>query len=102
MAIIIIGMILGIIFISKKEPTKKDDNSVQLLLSQINELSRNIDAKLGESQKEMSQSMRYQSTETSRIIADITEKITRLDETNKQVARSRSCLCRQDLEQLST
>ena len=29
--------------------------------------------------------MRYQSTETSRIIADITEKITRLDETNKQV-----------------
>jgi DNA recombination protein RmuC len=29
--------------------------------------------------------MRYQSSETSRIIADITEKITRLDETNKQV-----------------
>ena len=29
--------------------------------------------------------MRFQSTETSRIIADITEKITRLDETNKQV-----------------
>jgi len=29
--------------------------------------------------------MRYQATETSRIIADITEKITRLDETNKQV-----------------
>jgi DNA recombination protein RmuC len=29
--------------------------------------------------------MRFQSSETSRIIADITEKITRLDETNKQV-----------------
>ncbi len=58
---------------------------MQLLLTQINELSRTIDNKLGESQKEMNQSMRHQSTETSRIIADITEKITRLDETNKQV-----------------
>jgi DNA recombination protein RmuC len=29
--------------------------------------------------------MRYQSTETSRIVRDITEKITRLEETNKQV-----------------
>ena len=44
-----------------------------------------MDQKLGESQKEINQSMRFQSTETSRIIADITEKITRLDETNKQV-----------------
>lgn len=56
-----------------------------MLLQQINELSRTIDNKLGESQKEINQTMRFQSTETSRIIADITEKITRLDETNKQV-----------------
>lgn len=83
--IIIIGIIIGVIFISKKKPEAKSDNSVQLLLNQINELSRNIDSKLGESQKEINQSMRFQSTETSRIIADITEKITRLDETNKQV-----------------
>jgi DNA recombination protein RmuC len=83
--IIIIGIIVGVIFIYKKEPAEKDNNSVQLLLTQINELSRTIDSKLGESQKEINQSMRYQSTETSRIIADITEKITRLDETNKQV-----------------
>ena len=82
---IVIFLIIGLFFSIRREPVKKDDGSVQLLLSQINELSRNIDTKLGESQKEMSQSMRYQSTETSRIIADITEKITRLDETNKQV-----------------
>lgn len=82
---IVIFLIIGLFFSIKKEPAKKDDGSVQLLLTQINELSRTIDTKLGESQKEISQSMRYQSTETSRIIADITEKITRLDETNKQV-----------------
>jgi len=80
-----IGIVVGVILISKKKPEEKTDNSVQLLLTQINELSRTIDSKLNDSQKEMSQSMRFQSTETSRIIADITEKITRLDETNKQV-----------------
>ncbi len=82
---ILIVLVIGLFFFMKKEPAKNDDNSVQLLLTQINELSRTIDNKLGESQKEINQSMRFQSTETSRIIADITEKITRLDETNKQV-----------------
>lgn len=82
---ILIALVIGLFFYLKKEPAEKDDKSTQLLLAQINELSRTIDSKLGESQKEMNQSMRYQSTETSRIIADITEKITRLDETNKQV-----------------
>jgi DNA recombination protein RmuC len=69
----------------RKKPEVKNDSAAQLLLSQINELSRTIDQKLGESQKEINQTMRYQSSETSRIVADITEKITRLDETNKQV-----------------
>ncbi|MFA5773129.1 MAG: DNA recombination protein RmuC [Candidatus Paceibacterota bacterium] len=82
---VLIVLVIGLFFFLKKGPVEKSDNGVQLLLTQINELSRTIDNKLGESQKEISQSMRYQSTETSRIIADITEKITRLDETNKQV-----------------
>jgi DNA recombination protein RmuC len=44
-----------------------------------------VDSKISESQKEVSATMRHQSSVTSQIIADITEKITRLDETNKQV-----------------
>lgn len=81
---ILVGVIVALLM-KKKNPETTNDSSMQLLLTQINELSRTIDNKLGESQKEITQSMRYQSTETSRIIADITEKITRLDETNKQV-----------------
>ena len=81
---VLIALMLFIL-LRRKQPEKKDDNSLQLLLNQINEISRTLDNKLGESQKEINQSMRYQATETSRIIADITEKITRLDETNKQV-----------------
>ncbi len=83
--IIVIAIIVAIVFFSKKTQNGNNNEANQLLLQQINELSRTIDNKLGESQKEITQSMRYQSTETSRIIADITEKITRLDETNKQV-----------------
>jgi DNA recombination protein RmuC len=81
---VLIALMLFIL-LRRKQPEKKNDDSLQLLLNQINEISRTLDSKLGESQKEISQSMRYQATETSRIIADITEKITRLDETNKQV-----------------
>lgn len=88
--IIFLGILIALVsavFLSLKKPTdnKNSDIATSLLLTQINELSRTIDSKLGESQKEMNQSIRHQSTETSRIIADITEKITRLDETNKQV-----------------
>lgn len=83
---ILTALVIGLFISLKKSPVeKKDDGSLNLLLNQINELSRTVDQKLGESQKEISQSMRFQYTETSRIIADITEKITRLDETNKQV-----------------
>lgn len=83
---ILTALVVGLFISIKKPPVeKKDDSSLTLLLNQINELSRTMDQKLGESQKEINQSMRFQSTETSRIIADITEKITRLDETNKQV-----------------
>ena len=82
---ILILLVIGLFFYLKKKPEEKNDSAVNLLLTQINELSRTIDHKLGESQKEINQTMRHQSSETSRIVADITEKITRLDETNKQV-----------------
>ncbi len=84
---ILVGLTIGFFFMrqNRKPESAKDDTGFQLLLSHINELGRTIDQKLSDSQKDMNQSMRYQSTETSRIIADITEKITRLDETNKQV-----------------
>ncbi len=84
---ILVGLAIGFFFMrqNRKPESTKDDTGFQLLLSHINELGRTIDQKLSDSQKDMNQSMRYQSTETSRIIADITEKITRLDETNKQV-----------------
>jgi len=83
--IVFIILVIGLFLYLQKKPKENDGSAVNLLLAQINELSRTIDHKLGESQKEINQTMRHQSSETSRIVADITEKITRLDETNKQV-----------------
>lgn len=87
-SLVILFILLGLILVTllrKKEPAKKDDSSLQLLLNQMNEISRTLDSKLGQSQKEINESMRYQTTETSKIISEVTEKITRLEETNKQV-----------------
>lgn len=95
--VVIILLAVGIYIVSQKKPAKQEDGTgLQMLLAQLNNftqtidnklgnLSQTVDNKLGESQKQMTESMRYQSTETTRIITDITEKLTRLDETNKQV-----------------
>jgi DNA recombination protein RmuC len=82
---VLVGLVVGYIFTRSRKPEKADDTGLKLILAQMNELARTVDNKLHESNKQVNESMRYQSTETSRIIGDITEKITRLDETNKQV-----------------
>ena len=84
--LLLVIWVLGfLVFSLRKNSAPKDDTALSLLLTQINELSRTVDTKLGESQKEINATMRHQSSVTSQIISDITEKITRLDETNKQV-----------------
>jgi len=56
-----------------------------LLMQQVSELQKTVDQKLGESEKSIRESMMHQSNQSNRIITDITERLTRLDETNKQV-----------------
>ena len=67
------------------EPVKQDDTGLKLLLEQMNELSRTVDRKMGETTRNMSDAMRAQFAESSRLIRDVTEGLTKLDETNKQV-----------------
>ncbi|MCC6323802.1 DNA recombination protein RmuC [Candidatus Nomurabacteria bacterium] len=82
---VLLGLVVGYLFTRSRKMEKADDTGLKLILAQMNELARTVDNKLHESNKQVNESMRYQSSETSRIIGDITEKITRLDETNKQV-----------------
>ncbi|KKS71381.1 MAG: hypothetical protein UV43_C0039G0010 [Parcubacteria group bacterium GW2011_GWF2_42_7] len=56
-----------------------------MILTQINELSRTVDSKMAESHKQVSENLKFHSSESNKIIRDVTERLTRLDETNKQV-----------------
>jgi len=86
---IIIGLVIGGIvayfIFGKKKEEKKDDTGLNLILTQINELSRTVDNKIDESHKQVRESLQFHSSESNKIIRDVTERLTRLDETNKQV-----------------
>lgn len=79
-------LVLVLIFlILRKKDSKTDDSALKLLLEQMNEISRTVDRKIGETNKQMNESMTNQFRESARLIRDVTEGLTKLDETNKQV-----------------
>lgn len=85
LAIVVGGIVVYFFVGRKKENENKNDTGLNLILTQINELSRTVDNKLGESHKQVSESLKFHSSESNKIIRDVTERLTRLDETNKQV-----------------
>lgn len=66
---------------SRGQGTADSGNSLLLLQNQLNEITRTLDAKLGESTK----MMQNQFGESAKIIRDVTERLVKLDETNRQV-----------------
>ena len=79
------GVVVLIAIILYDKSDKKPDISIELLLNQINELSRTVDRKMVETTKQVNDSMRDQFRESSKLIKDVTEGLVKLDETNKQV-----------------
>ncbi len=86
-AILIVLLNAGVVwfFLRKKQEETKPSQGLDLVLQQINELSRTVDMKLGENAKTMHESIRAQLGESTRIVKEVTEGLTKLDETNKQV-----------------
>ncbi len=86
---IILGIVGGVIvayfIFGRKKEANTNDSGLTLILTQINELSRTVDSKIGESHKQVNESLKFHSSESNKIIRDVTERLTRLDETNKQV-----------------
>lgn len=95
MLIIVILVLNAVILWRLMKPRREgvDDNSGLLLIqNQFNELVRNmndltrvVDDRMVESSKQLNDALRHSSSESVKIIRDITERLTRLDETNKQV-----------------
>jgi len=79
--LIIISVSILVLLNKKKTEPGTDDKAFLLIQNQLQELSKVVDNKLGESHK----SMQIQFGQSAKIISDVTEKLTKLDETNKQV-----------------
>ena len=82
--VILVANILLVFRLSKGEK-KEDGEGLKLLLTQINELSRTVDHKMTESTRMMNESVRAQFGESAKLIKEVTQGLTKLDETNKQV-----------------
>ena len=61
------------------------DAMSKLILSQVSEISRNVDTKIGNLSQTVNDNIQRQFSESRKIVTDVTEKLTKLDETNKQV-----------------
>ena len=84
--VIVITVFLVVFLTRNKEVTQKsDDIGLKLILEQINELNRTVDSKISESTKNMNESVRNQFNESAKLIKDVTQGLTKLDETNRQV-----------------
>ena len=75
------GVVFFFVFSRKKEVDQKTDPALLMLQNQMQELMRVVDSKMGETTK----IMQHQFGESTKIIKDVTERLTKLDETNKQV-----------------
>ncbi len=73
------GGLSGWFILARKKESGPD--ALVLLQNQLKEIRQTMDSKLGESTKAIQQ----QFGESAKIIRDVTERLTKLDETNKQV-----------------
>src|SRR3989344_5891087 len=86
LAVALVGANLFFAFqLLKRKDAPKDESGLRLLLDHVNELSRTFDRKIGETGKVMNDAIRAQFGESAKLIKDVTEGLTKLDETNKQV-----------------
>ena len=97
--IVALANVVVLIFLNRRKPVesmKQDDTGLKLLLEQVNEqnrrmdvnlreMTKTVDSKMSEATRTVNESLKHQSGESNKIIRDITEKLTKLDETNKQV-----------------
>jgi DNA recombination protein RmuC len=74
-------VIIFLLFKKKLEPEKKDDNSLLMIQQQITQIAQAVDSKLSESNKNVQEQFKH----SADIIRNVTERLTKLDETNRQV-----------------
>ena len=86
---ILLGLVAGaaaVWFLLRQRKAEEGGGEGLLLIqNQLNELNKALNERLTESAKLMTESLRGQFGESAKIIRDVTERLTKLDETNRQV-----------------
>jgi DNA recombination protein RmuC len=83
-----VGGLVAYIFVKKGHTsgdTETGNSNTQILLQQLNELRKTMDEKLSSTERQVNESIRFQSTESNRLIKEITRELTEVKETGKQV-----------------
>ncbi|OGY64812.1 MAG: hypothetical protein A3I24_04620 [Candidatus Harrisonbacteria bacterium RIFCSPLOWO2_02_FULL_41_13b] len=81
LTVLIAGFAIIFSFLRKQRQQPENNQPLLMLQGQINEIARTLDVKMGESTRLMQQQFGH----STNIIRDVTEKLVRLEETNKQV-----------------
>lgn len=76
---------LGLLFLLITRSKQGGGEGVSLLNERISELARTLDARIDRTSQNLNDSVQKQMSESYRLIKDVTQGLTKLDETNKQV-----------------
>jgi len=96
LATAVLVVVLLLRFRHIEQPKNTDETAFKLLFQQMSEqtrtldqklhkLTETVDAKMGETTRQMGETMRTQFSESSKLIKEVTEGLVKLDETNRQV-----------------
>lgn len=92
LVIVILGLVVGLFVITQKLNEMKNSTAVEMMKSDVTELTRSIAGlqqtmgdKLDKGNQSMSQSMAKQLAESAKIVAQVTQRLAKLDETNRRV-----------------
>lgn len=87
---LILGLVVGFIafslFKSRRKEEQRDDTPLfKMLTDEMKDIRRTLDERLHQSSEKMYESLKYQSSESQKLIKEITRELTEVKETGKQV-----------------
>ena len=96
LVVVVLGFGVIVFILNQKLSGNNDDTATQLLKTDLDNLNKgvnelqkslreDINDKLSKSQSELNTSIQRQFAQSAKIIADVTQRLTKLDETNKRV-----------------
>ena len=88
--------VLVYVFFIKKEEKEEGNGGLLMLQQQLEQLRKTMDERMGESNRAIQESVKTQLGESTKIVREVTEGLTKLGETNRQV-----CLRTQSSEEFS-